>query len=820
MDSPHTGSEELAYVRTDKVTVTIKGHILEQKVFAAEYSAGASVFKVYCCKGYELLLNKCANQSIVAGGDSANYGIYVINPLFFEQQRYEIIIESVDSQEVTFWHDNLNIRNKVTRSSRRYNILTGVINFGNEIGLSDLVIQLDGTDYLRLVIEVFPTKISYKEDYQSIVEDITREVYNLIFDFLKKTYLDYQQSDKVNSSPVEFFAIIRKIYQDFIRAVDRVLIQPHHVLETTHEVLARHKVKRIDSRTVRWVEKHPEQTHNVNGEYVVSRALAVRKQITYDTKENRLAKHIIQSTAKKLESFKRHYIRLNRETDKVVETQINDMITGLNRRSNTSFFMDVSALEASFGMSLVYSMAPGYRDIYKYFLMLMRGLSVSGDVFDISIKDLALLYEYWCFIKLNSLMKDRYELISQDIIRVQGNGLYVSLVKGETSSVRYRNPINGESISLSYNPKYSNKSTITQRPDNVLSLEKRGTNVQYEYVFDAKYRINPALPGTDYHNTISAMPGPELDDINTMHRYRDAIVYQHCASPFERLMFGAYVLFPYDNEEEYRQHHFYKSIEKVNIGGLPFLPSAVNLVSGIMDELISESPISAFERAVLPKGTKEKLAMINWSVRDVLVGDLRSREQLVTCLQNMFYHVPEKDIKESNLPIHYVAIYQSERLFGAEAGVRYYGEVTKCLLLQRHEIKEIPSNSDEHYYRLEIKKWLTLPKVIKKKEIRQFRFFTNMFLLEHCSEVDELLLQSAEQYRLYIELKRLADSTTIDDEHSELGLLFFGSLLVFEGSFIRIYRNKKAVAEYAVNEFQRSPNAVFRRMQKDIIGQR
>ena len=68
-------------------------------------------------------------------------------------------------------------------------------------------------------------------------------------------------------------------------------------------------------------------------------------------------------------------------------------------------------------------------------------------------------------------------------------------------------------------------------------------------------------------------------------RYRDAIVYQNGGSPFERTMFGAYVLFPYSNEEDYRHHRFYESIGKVNIGGLPFLPSAMSLVSQMLDEL-------------------------------------------------------------------------------------------------------------------------------------------------------------------------------------------------------------------------------------------
>ena len=43
-------------------------------------------------------------------------------------------------------------------------------------------------------------------------------------------------------------------------------------------------------------------------------------------------------------------------------------------------------------------------------------------------------------------------------------------------------------------------------------------------------------------------------------------------------MFGAYVLFPYADEDKYKEHHFYKSIDTVNIGGLPFLPGATALV--------------------------------------------------------------------------------------------------------------------------------------------------------------------------------------------------------------------------------------------------
>lgn len=818
MASLHTGSDELVYIQTDKVSLTIKGPAAHPSFQGATYLEGNSTLRVSCDDDYILSLKgrDVPGTKVVSG--STWSGIYTVFPLFFEQQRYELIIEAEDGHKVAFWHDNLNIRNKVTQTGRRHEILSGVINFGNEIGLSDLVIQVDGVNYLRLVIEVYPSKISYKEDYQAIVEDVTKEVYNVVFDFLKKTYLGYQQSDRVNSSPVEFFAVIYKIYNDFIKAADMILTQPHHVLETTHEVLSGHKVNRIDVRTLRWIEKHPEQAKVDNGKISVAKALAVKKQVTYDTKENRLTKYILQSTAKKLQSFKRNYLHLQRREDKAVIAQIDEMIKGLDRRSNASFLKDVSAYESSSGMSLVFSMAAGYRELYKYYLMLLRGLSISGDVFNISVKDLALLYEYWCFIKLNSMMKDRYVLVSQDIIKVQGNGLFISLVKGHGSKVKYRDPNNGEIITLSYNPKAVDVPTVSQRPDNVLTLEKKGADIQYEYVFDAKYRLNPALPGTDYYHSISHTPGPEASDINTMHRYRDAIVYQNGASPFERTMFGAYVLFPYNNEEEYRHHRFYESIEKVNIGGLPFLPSTVELVSDMLDELISDSPESAFERATLPRGIEEKLAKVNWSVRDVLIGTLRNKNQLDVCLDNRFYHIPQRILKESDFPIRYVAIYQSKsHKFGSGAGIQYYGEVTRCILVKRSEIIEIPKRSEEPYYRFEIKEWKKLTNPIAPKEIGFARMFTNLFLLEHSAEVPELFIRTEQEYRLYSELKRTLNHSEINDKGAELGFKFADSLIVFEAGEIFVYRSGKLHAKFGVQDFSRSPNAVFRRIKKTIV---
>ena len=808
-------SDELVYLQTNLLTVTIKGPASHPAFPGVEFREKESGINVSCDDPFEINLSGDAETLSMQSIGRASFASYRLRPLFFEQQRYEIIIEPEEGHNVEFWHENYNIRKNVTPAGRKSNMLSGVINFGNEIGMSDLVVLVDGKSYLKLTTEVFPSKIGYKDDYKAIVADVTAEVYNLVFDFLKKTYDSFDISSKTQSSPVEFFAIIRKIYEEFISAVDMVIAKPHHVLETEHIVLPNHKIKRTDNKTLRWIEKHPDMTTKSGNRIMVERALAVKKYVTYDTKENRLTKYMLQSTAKRLENFRKQYLKLSRDTDFAVITQIDAMIKGIQRRYNTTFLKEVEAVPARSGMSLVFSMAPGYRDLYRCYLLLQHGLSVTGSIFNVSVKDIAVLYEYWCFIKLNSLMKQRYELLSQDIIKVAGNGLFVSLIKGQSSRVRYRNPENGEVITLSYNPKEISGPTVPQKPDNVLSLEKKGAKTDYEYVFDAKYKINPALKDSMYQEMFST-PGPQEEDINTMHRYRDAIVYKSEAAPFERTMFGAYVLFPYKNQEEYRNHRFYKSIEQVNIGGLPFLPSATELVTEMLDELISDSPDSAFERATLPKGIEDRLAKTDWTSRDVLIGTLRSKAQLQVCLEGNFYYIPTKLIKYENLPVHYVALFQTPRIFSNNAGIYYYGEVLRTALVKRKNIREIHmthGNPDEAYYRFQIKEWIPVTRPILPKEAGFVCEFTNRFLLENVEYEPELLLQSEEEYRFYMEIKRRTGKA-MDDNESSAGFKLGELKVLFDEGRIQVFKYGKAAGNCSILEFSRRPNATFRNLQR------
>ena len=234
MDLHHTGSNELVYIQTNSLTITIKGSFFHPYFSDGGFQEKESSLKIICDEDFdialsgkpELIFSQCLNNTYT--------GEYRICPIFYEQQRYELVIEPADGHTVSFWHENYNIRKRITPVGREKKILSGEISFGNDIGMSDFIVLLDGSSYLKLTIEVFPSKISYKEDYKAIVSDVTNEVYNLVFDFLKKTYDSFDISSSKQSSLVEFFAIIRKIYGDFIGATDMILRNPYHILQKEH----------------------------------------------------------------------------------------------------------------------------------------------------------------------------------------------------------------------------------------------------------------------------------------------------------------------------------------------------------------------------------------------------------------------------------------------------------------------------------------------------------------------------------------------------------------------------------------------------------
>ena len=823
MASLPTGSDKLIEIQSGNIYVVIKSKnphpnmtnksILQQPSELRVTGVNVNSVKIF------------GEEKIAAGNGVVGASFYNIHtsPLFFEQTDYEMIVRSTDGKSVSLWHENYSVRDKVSPVTDSDDLISGIINLGNSAGFSDFEISYDGKKSLVVRIEVFPSKISYKEDYQDMLQDISNEISGAVLDFMRNTYQEFSIGSTQNTVPALLFEIIKRIFDKFQNAANTIISSPHHKLYVEHPIVPAHKVKKIDNQTIKWLQKHPQNVVPMVAGYSATKAPTVKKQITYNTIENQFTKFILKSTVKKLKDFRDRYTRSTRKPEPAVLDSVDSMTAALNKFINSSFLREVDDYKATQSMSLVFEMAPGYRELYKYYLMMQRGLSVHGDVFRMSLKDTAQLYEYWCFIKLVTLMKRNYRLASSDVIKVDNTGVTISLVKGKKSEVKFVNPRTGETITLAYNPGEQNTQTVNQKPDNVLTLEKKGTDVPYMYVFDAKYRVENNPTDSFYPDN---KPGPKVDDINTMHRYRDSIVYENTESSrfmFEKKMFGAYVLFPYDDPGgEYKNHRFYKSIETVNIGGLPFLPGTTELVENFLAELVADSSESAFERASLPRGIEEKLAKVDWSVKDVMVGTVRTAEQLQFSLEKRGYYVPAKYISDDNLPIRHIALYEKD--LGGESGIKRFGEV---LTTQKFKRSRIPvtmrpgTDPEEFYYYFTVRKWEPLPRVIGLQDTAKGRpQFTNKFLLDHCTKSYQLFaISSEEEYRLMTEINKafeVMSASTADNNAAVYRINDNRSVIVADGHFTITSDAGDIIDSIAISSFARNPRAGFRKIKRTI----
>ena len=163
-----------------------------------------------------------------------------------------------------------------------------------------------------------------------------------------------------------------------------------------------------------------------------------------------------------------------------------------------------------------------------------------------------------------------------------------------------------------------------------------------------------------------------------------------------------------------------------------------------------------------------------------------------------------------------MALYQSKRLFGSRAGIRDYGEVVRTERMKRREIREIPKDSDEMYYRFKVKEWKELEQPIMVREQGpRVQILTNLFLLLHSWEMPDLLIRSEEEYRLYMELRRLTGDELEETADGPLCCRWGSCLLNARENELRLIRDGKIVAVVEKDRFLRHPGRYFRVLREE-----
>jgi PD-(D/E)XK nuclease superfamily len=160
---------------------------------------------------------------------------------------------------------------------------------------------------------------------------------------------------------------------------------------------------------------------------------------------------------------------------------------------------------------------------------------------------------------------------------VQRAGADLVLTPGRASEIVLADHT-GMEVLCQFNRLFTGLPTTNQRPDAVITI--RGGNRLL--LIDAKYRL-----GRD-PNYIRryGLEGPLADDINVIHRYRDAIVAP--LPPHRRLSNAGLIAFPGRESSRYLNHQFYRSWLSVRVGGMPMLPSGSDLMEQTINDYLDE----------------------------------------------------------------------------------------------------------------------------------------------------------------------------------------------------------------------------------------
>lgn len=754
----HSGpSEKLLEIDCSEFSLTFSGERINKKASGLNININTTATLTVALE-YE---DKVTVKSIVDNGELIKLDKMQtqVKPCFYENGKYQIILEvknqgkedgkSESNYEVIHMGSNLN--NRLQKISNCY---IGIVDFSSDIGLSNFIITKDGKNILSINIEVFPSKIDYQKDYKDIMREVNEEIYSLAFGLMGKTYLETKLVDTEHQANAEFINILRCIFDALEKAIKRVIENPKHNVETIQPIRSVEKSRTPSRKTISYLRKNPSGlVENPNGfikgkdkNYTATMVVDKRKITTTDIYENRFVKYMIVSIVKRLKAVVKNI--LSNTDDKV------DLIRFLKKKISIlekhlkHGFSNVSSLTGKKTMSLVFQMAPGYREVYKKYIMLSKGLALGDGIYQMTPKKLYSLYEMWCYMKIHHILSDLgYEVEEYGILKYKDNGLYLTLSQDLEAKMVYSNKKNR--LELWYNKSYSSPTT-NQRPDTVLNIMNLNNEDDNRiYIFDAKYRI--------YVDEKSGIIGPVEDDINVMHRYRDAIVSKLSNEvQFKYDTFGAYVMFPYGDEEKFREHEFYKSIEEVNIGAFPMLPGSTELITKQLKKIIEQSPLEAKnDRVVIDEyDDYGKFQHLN-----VMLGNVKNKEHLKVYKENLFYHIPVAKLSEVRESVEYIAFYQSNESFKEEGGIRYYGKIKECIEYKRSECSELKARAgtrDDTYIRINLEYIKEVDNIVPIQSGTRIITYTTLYLLKNAENTHELKVGSSLELEVYKILKKVA----------------------------------------------------------------
>lgn len=529
---------------------------------------------------------------------------------FFDNTEYCLWIEFNDETEEACFASMLQADNERMTFHKKGKVLSGFINYGNDIGRSEIKIQytIQGqSKTFCFSFDVLSSKLNYHEHWRKIVEDIEAEYRMLSLAYLKRTFHGFGTDTEGDRQDLIWWSIFQAEQEKFIRAIQCIIERPCRKLQSTRTYQHAHKLRRI---TASLENEIAENRLDANHMYYVEETTN-----SHDTQENRFLKYVLYDITAKYGRLK-YRIESIKNVSEVIRQEMDILQTKLKRLQNSPFFRTVGRFKGLNQENLVLQKASAYSQVYRTWTYLRRAYSLNDGIYRLQSKDIAKLYEIWCFIEMSHIVKEQLNLSDDHVKhlnRKEMNNLFTwELGKGEKSRILFEkdDTIIAE---LVYNPKHDDNDnssismenlrvpTVAQKPDIVLQIYKDDLQkgMKLTYVFDAKYRIaGRNSRGVDI---------PPEDAINQMHRYRDAIYYKpDSSSELKKEIIGGFILFPGSGKpNDIESAKFYETINEVNIGAFPLRPDDPEnrkLLERFISDIISKTTEEVLSDCIPQKG--------------------------------------------------------------------------------------------------------------------------------------------------------------------------------------------------------------------------
>jgi hypothetical protein len=322
-------------------------------------------------------------------------------------------------------------------------------------------------------------------------------------------------------------------------------------------------------------------------------------------------------------------------------------------------------------------------------------------------------------------------------------------------------------ITVAYNQRFNDGSClIPQQPDLLISFSD--TNwPSLHLVLDAKYRLD----ATPEYESRYGSPGPPQDALNILHRYRDAILETGAEDPPSQKpkhsVIQAAAAFPYREPTPgaFRDSRLWLALEHLGIGAVPLLPGHIHYLEEWLGSALEHGGWALADRTIAHRAWEHAWDWRTAASEPVLIGILRTqheRQHLEWFKEQHLYYLPRSRTQRRQYAARWVAVYVPTALRQPGA-ITHYAPVESVDVLKREQINTPwPSHraDDEAFYVLyrlgEIRE-LEKPIENRGEDGRGQRFsshrWTSRLGLEHARTVEELLLETEPEWRLYEDLR-------------------------------------------------------------------